>query len=255
MTGADEGTLSFMSDKTVIGLSRLIALQQQVDNLARNVANQNTTGFKREGIRFLEYLTDAKEADDIPSAPKRSLVAVTGYTDFSAGSLQLTGNSTDAAVLEDGFFVVRTSRGDRYTRNGAFTLDKQGRLVTLSGDLVLAANGTIKVPLTDLNLSIGTDGTISTARSIIGRLRVVKFDDPRSLVAEGTGLFASGSPPIELNAGSIRLATNALERSNVNSIREMSDLVAATRAYEQVANVVLKDGDPNELKTLAGEDL
>lgn len=244
-----------MSDKTVIGLSRLITLQQQLDKVARNVANQTTTGFKREGLQFREYLTKAKEADDIPSAPMRSLVAATGYTDFSGGLLKATGNGTDVAVVGDGFFVIRTAAGDRYTRNGAFTLDKEGRVVTLSGDIVLTATGPLQVPPRDGPVSIGADGTISTARGPIGRLRLVKFEDNAKLRAEGNTLFSSELPANEVPPAQIRLATGALEGANVNAVHEMSSLVAATRAYDQVANTILREDDKNELRKLAGEDL
>lgn len=242
-----------MSDKTVIGLSRLISLRQQVDKLARNIANQGTVGFKSENLQFKEYLTKAREADDIPSAPMRSLVAVTEFTDFSAGALTATGNSMDVAVAGDGFFVIRTAAGERYTRNGAFTLDGEGRLVTLSGETVMTATGPLQVPQRDGPVSIGADGTISTAKGPIGRLRLVRFDDRTKLSAEGATLFASELPAVEVPAGQIRLATGALENSNVNAIREMSSLVAATRAYDMVANTILREDDKNELRKLAGE--
>ena len=244
-----------MSDKTVIGLSRLIALQQQVDKIARNVANQTTAGFKREGLQFREYLTNADEPDDIPSAPMRSLVAVTGFTDFSAGPLKATGKPTDVAIVGEGFFVVQTAQGNRYTRNGSFTLDERGRVVTLAGDLVLTATGPLQVPTRDEPVNVGADGTISTARGPIGRLRLVRFEDLTKLNAEGGTLFASELSPVEIPATEVRLATGALEGSNVNAVQEMSSLVAATRAYDEVANTVLREDDKNELKKLAGEDL
>ncbi|NGX97744.1 MAG: flagellar hook-basal body complex protein, partial [Candidatus Afipia apatlaquensis] len=103
-----------MSDKSIIGLSRLVTLRQQVDTVARNIANQSTTGYKSEGLRFREYLTEAKE-EDVRSSPLRSLVAATVFTDFSAGPLQATGNSTDVAMIGDGFFVVAVPGGERYT--------------------------------------------------------------------------------------------------------------------------------------------
>lgn len=244
-----------MTDRTVIGLSRLITLQQQLDKIARNVANQTTTGFKREGLQFREYLTKAREGDDTPSAPMRSLVAVTGYTDFSAGALKATGNGTDVAVVGEGFFVIRTAAGERYTRNGAFTLDNEGRVVMLSGDLVLTATGPLQVPPRDGPVSIGADGTISTARGPIGRLRVVRFEDNAKLSAEGSTMFSSETPPLEVPPAQIRLATGALEEANVNAVHEMSSLVAAARAYDQVANTILREDDKGELRKLAGEDL
>lgn len=244
-----------MSDKSIIGLSRLIALRQNVDQIARNIANQSTTGFKGGGLQFREYLAKAREADDTPSSPMRSMVAVTGFTDFSAGPLKATGNPTDVAIVGDAFFVVQAANGERYTRSGSFTLDQDGRLVTLAGDAVLTATGPLLVPQREGPVSIGADGTVSTAKGPVGRLRLVRFDDLTKLRAEGGAVFTSELPPIEVPAVQVRLVAGALEGSNVNAIREMSNLIAASRAYEQVASAILRENDNNELKKLAGEDL
>ncbi len=219
-----------MSDKSIIGLSRLVTLRQQVDTVARNIANQSTTGYKSEGLRFREYLTEAKE-EDVRSSPLRSLVAATVFTDFSAGPLQATGNSTDVAMIGDGFFVVAVPGGERYTRNGAFTLDAKGQLVTLSGQPVMTSTGSIRVSQQDGPVTIGPDGSISTG-----------------------GLFSAAASPTDVAATEVRLASGVLEGSNVRTVHEMSKLVAATRAYDQVANAILRESDPNELKRLAGEE-
>jgi flagellar basal-body rod protein FlgF len=243
-----------MSDKTVIGLSRLISLQQRVDKLARNIANQTTAGFKAEGLKFQEYLTEAREADGIPSSPMRSLVAVTDFTDFSAGSLKATGNPMDVAIVGNEFFVVKTTAGERFTRNGSFTLDNEGHLITLAGETVLTATGPLQVPRQDGAVNIAADGTISTKSGPVGRLRIVRFDDQTKLSAQGGTLFASQATPVEVPAAQVRLATGVLENSNVNTVREMSNLVAAARAYDQAAATFLRDDDKNELKRLSGED-
>lgn len=242
-----------MSDKSIIGLSRLVTLRQQVDTVARNIANQSTAGYKAESLRFREYLTEAKE-DDVRSSPMRSLVAATTFMDFSAGSLVLTGNSMDVAIVGDGFFVVSTPAGERYTRNGAFTFDASGQLVTLGGRPVVTSGGPIRVSQQDGPVTIGSDGSISTAKETLGRLRIVRFSDQRQVSAEGGGLFSSATSPLAVPAAEVRLAIGALEGSNVRTIQEISKLVAATRAYDQVANVILREGDLNELKKLAGED-
>lgn len=242
-----------MSDKSIIGLSRLVTLRQQVDTVARNIANQSTTGYKNEGLRFQEYLTEAKE-EDVRSSPLRSLVAATAFTDFSAGPLQATGNSTDVAVIGDGFFVVGVPGGERYTRNGAFTFDAKGQLVTLGGQPVMTSSGPIRVSQQDGPVMIGPDGSISTGKGSIGRLRIVQFADQRQLIAGSGGLFSAAASPSDIAANKVRLAIGVLEGSNVKTVQEMSKLVAATRAYDQVANAVLRESDPNELKRLAGED-
>ena len=183
-----------MSDKEIIGLSRLITLRQQVDSVARNVANQTTPGFKAGHLRFQQYLTKAEE-DDIPSSPMRSLVATTRYLDFSAGALKPTGNPLDAAIVDDAFFVVETPKGPRYTRVGAFSLDNEGRLVTLGGLPVLTTTGPLVVSQRDAKITIGADGSVSTAQGTIERLRLVRFDDRGKLNMDGDGLFSSDAPP------------------------------------------------------------
>lgn len=242
-----------MSDKKIIGLSRLVTLRQQLDAVARNVANQTSTGFKSGHLRFQEYLTKASE-DDVPSSPMRSLVAATQFIDFSPGSIKPTGNPLDASIVDDSFFVVETPTGPRYTRVGAFTLDNEGRLVTLGSMPVLTSIGRLVVSQRDAALSIGADGSISTAQGTIARLRLVRFDDRRKLKMEGDGLFSAAVPAIDVPSAQVRLSAGALETSNVKPVEEMSKLIAATRAYELVAQVILKDEAKDELKKLAGED-
>lgn len=245
--------ISTVSDKNIIGLSRLITLRQQLDAVARNVANQTTHGFKAGHLRFQEYLTKASE-DDVPSAPMRSLVAATQFVDFSPGAAKPTGNPLDAAIVDDAFFVIETPAGPRYTRLGAFTLDNEGRLVTLGGMPVLTSVGRLVVSQRDTSLTIGADGSVSTSQGAIARLRLVRFEDRRKLNVDGQGLFSSEAPALEVPSAQVRLATGVLEASNVKPMEEMTKLIAATRAYELVAQVILKDEAKDELKKLAGED-
>lgn len=158
-----------MSDKTIIGLSRLMTLRQHVDTIANNVANQTTTGFKSQSVRFSEHLTQAEE-DDIPGSPKRSLVASTGFIDFSPGPLKATGNPMDVVVADDAFLVVRTQNGNMYTRSGSLTVDDRGRLVTLAGNVVVTSAGELTLLPRDGAVSISPDGTISTEKGPRGRL-------------------------------------------------------------------------------------
>lgn len=242
-----------MSDKKIIGLSRLITLRQQLDAVARNVANQATPGFKSGHLQFREYLTKASE-HDVASSPMRSLVGAAQFIDFAPGLTKPTGNPLDAAIVEDGFFVVETPSGPRYTRVGSFTLDNEGRLVTLEGMPVLTSVGRLTVSRRDAGVSIGPDGSLATPQGVLARLRLVRFDDLRKLNLGEGGLFFTDAEPSELPPSRVRLATGVIETSNVRPVEEMSKLVAATRAYEMVAQVVFKDDAKDELKKLAGED-
>lgn len=242
-----------VSDKNIIGLSRLISLRQQLDNVARNVANQSTPAFKAGHLRFQEYLTKASE-DDVPSSPMRSLVATTQFTDFSPGSIKPTGGSLDAAIVDDAFFVIETPEGPRYTRKGAFTLDNQGRLVTLEGLPVMTSVGQLVVPPRDTKLSIGADGSISTTQGTVARLKLVRFGDKKGLSPLGGGMFSSNAAGVDVPASQVRIMTGVLEMSNVKPMEEMSKLLAATRSYELVAQVIMKESYVDELKKLSGED-
>lgn len=245
-------TEAIMSDKLIIGLSRLIALQQHTDRIARNIANQTTTGFKSEGLQFREYLSEARE--EIPSSKTRSLVSTERYIDFSNGPLTVTGNVTDVAIAGDAFFVVQTSDGERYTRRGAFTVDQNGRLVTFAGEPVLTQSGILTVAKNDGPLGISADGIVSTAKGPVGRLRLARFDDLGQVSAGSGGLFVSSKPANDVPPNEIRLVVGAVESSNVRPTLEMTKLIAASRTYEDVAKAILRAEDNEELKKLSGED-
>lgn len=237
-----------MSGKAIIGLSRLITLQRHVDTIANNVANQTTFGFKSQGLRFHEYLGEVK--DGVPS----SLVASTGFVDFSPGPLKTTGNPLDVALMDDAFLVVSTQSGNMYTRSGSLTVDDRGRLVTLAGNPVVTSAGELTLLPQDGAVSVAPNGIISTDKGPRGQLRLVKFSDTRTLVPQGGSLFSSQSSPSEIPPREIRLASGVLESSNVKAVQEMSKLVEASRAYELVAKVILGKDDNNELRKLAGNN-
>ena len=124
-----------MENTLLIGLSRQIALQRELDVVANNVANMNTTGYKADGAIFEEYLMPQAQAAGFQGADRRVSYVQDRATwrDFGAGPIRPTGNPLDVAIYGDAFFVVQTPRGERYTRNGAFQINAQGELVTSAG--------------------------------------------------------------------------------------------------------------------------
>lgn len=241
-----------MSEKTIIGLSRMMALQKAVDVLANNVANQRTTGYKATGIRFQEYLSTEKPDDDGSGIRTRtSMVDVATFIDLSSGTLKATGDPLNVAIAGDGYFVVRTADGERYTRNGAFSIDPSGRLVTNSQQIVTTVSGEPVPPNSGIP-SIGVDGTVSVGGKAIDRLRLVRFSEPNRLSAAAGNLFESSQSPIEVPANSIRLVQGALEQSNVSTVMETSRMIEYERAYQLVASVTMKDDGNDELERLAG---
>lgn len=241
-----------MSETGLIKLSRLMALRRDLDTLANNVANVGTTGFKAQRVAFKEYLKPV-ERTDVGTKPERPVSLVdrrAGFTDLSKGAIELTGNRLDVAIDGDAYFVVQTPEGERYTRDGSFTLDASGRLVTTAGQPVLGTSGPLMLSATETDATISPDGTILSSRGARGRVRLARFDAPQSLVPIGGNLFRSDQRAIEPPIGAVRLVPGALEKSNVRPALEMTRLVEITRAYELVS-AMMKQDDKNELQRLA----
>jgi flagellar basal-body rod protein FlgF len=233
-----------MENALLIGLSRQMALGRELDLIANNVANVTTNGFKARASRFREYLMPVASADSFQRADRPlSFVADAGTAlDVSAGAVERTGNPLDAAIKGPGFFAVQTVGGERYTRNGAFTIDSQGRLVTSDGNPVLGESGPITLGPQETGLTIGADGTVSTDQGQRGRLRLVGFANPETLRNEGANLFASPTPAQAAGPNS-RIEGGALERSNVRPIVEMSRLIEVNRSYTNIAGLVARIDD------------
>jgi flagellar basal-body rod protein FlgF len=242
-----------MENTLLIGLSRQIALQRELDVVANNVANMNTTGYKADGAIFEEYLMPKAQAAGFQGADRRVSYVQDRATwrDFAAGPIRPTGNPLDVAIDGDAFFVVQTPRGERYTRNGSFQINAQGELVTTAGDRVVGDGGPIQFQSTDNSISINPDGTI-TAReggnsrndSARGRLRLVRFDNVQQLQKDGTSLFSAPAGVAPTEAGTrARVTQGAVEQSNVHSVIEMSRMIEVTRTYTQITAMMQQFSD------------
>jgi flagellar basal body rod protein FlgG len=205
----------------------------------QNVANVNTAGYKAGRLVFRVRPLDETAAGPTtaPFAGTAAQVAeVATIRDFSTGPIRTSGNPLDVAINGDGFFVVSTPQGERYTRQGTFSMDAEGFLVTPAGlrvqgdggEINLRGGGTGSAP------SIGDDGTVIVDRSEVGRLRIVSFGDEPALVPEGNALFAAvpGTFPTPVEQSSVRLAPEAYEGSNVDAVGGMIELVDVTRGFE-----------------------
>ena len=149
-----------MQNAVLVGLSRQVALGREMDVVANNIANLNTTGFKADGSIFEEFLASAARADQ--TGGQVSFVRDRGiWHDMSQGPVEHTGNSLDVAIDGKGFLVVQTPRGERYTRNGSMQINASGQLVTSDGFAVLGDGGPIQFQPNDRQVSISRDGTIS----------------------------------------------------------------------------------------------
>lgn len=229
---------AMMENFMLIGLSRQTALRREMDVIANNLANLGTAGFRGQSLVFAEHLAASDEMSGTLAGDRAlSYVVDRGSLhDFSAGPLRSTGNPLDIALDGDGWLVVETPEGERYTRNGAFKLDADGALVTSDGHPVLGDGGPIVFDPEETEIAIAADGTISTNVGEKGRLRVVAFADNNLLESQGAGLFSADEAAAE--AEGARVVQGAIEGSNVKPILEMSRMIEVQRGYAMLAQMM-----------------
>lgn len=231
-----------MDNAQLINLSRQIALQRQMDVVANNLANINTTGFKAETILFDDYRMPVARADDFAWGDQ--ILEFTqdwaSVHDLSPGAITPTGGPLDLALSGDGLFAVETPGGEKYTRAGSFALDSTGTLVDLAGNPVLTELGPVRFEPEDSDITFTADGTIMTSQGSKGRLKIVEFAQPQALERVGDNLFAGGEP---LPATNTRVVQGAIEKSNVSGVAEMTEMIRVTRAYETLASIMQRQDD------------
>jgi flagellar basal-body rod protein FlgF len=209
----------------ISGIFRLMdgSLAQQVrfENISNNLSNINTNGFKKSILSFDTALS----------------LNNTSSIDLSAGPIVHTGNKLDVALEGKGFFKIMTSEGVRYTRDGAFTLDKDGMLTTRSGSGVLGENGPII--LSGNNIVIQPDGQVVDDNGPVGKLSIVDFNEPSFLQKEGGSLYQyNGEQKHIVPAEQINVQQSYLEKSNVNPSEEMIKMIEAYRNFESVQKAI-----------------
>ncbi len=229
-----------MDNTTYIALSRQQGLWNQLEVIANNLANVNTTGFKGSDTLFSQYLVKSRN-DDRTFADKVAFTHDFGLVRNRAqGTFNYTGNTFDFALQGEGYFVVQGANGEeQYTRAGSFTINNNSQLVTQVGQPVLGSDGQpITIPDNAANISVHGDGSIHTKDGrTVGKMRVVRFDSERDLKAvDGTAFRADGQQPIDI--AQAKVAQGVLEDSNVNAISEMTRLINVNRAYADVAKLV-----------------
>ncbi len=226
----------------LISLSRQIALQRQMNVVANNMANINTTGFKAENILFEQYKMPVASNRDFPRGDQTLSYVQDWATmhDLSAGATVQTGNELDLALSGDGFFAVQTPAGERWTRSGSFAIDNTGTLVDLNGNPVLGEGGPIQFGPEETGVSVATDGSVTSSAGAKGQLRLVEFANAQQLTRDGANLFNGGTP---VPATGTRVMQGFIERSNVSGVAEMAEMIRVTRAYESVVSLTQKQDE------------
>jgi flagellar basal-body rod protein FlgG len=237
----------------------MAAMDLQVQVIAGNIANMSTTGFKSQRAEFQDLLYEHVQRIGAQASDQGNILPVgielgSGVKTvgtprlMTQGALAQTGNSLDVAIQGDGWFKIQMPDGTfSYTRDGSFQQDATGRIVTAEGNVV---QPTITIPQNATGLTINNQGQVSvtlpgsTASTILGQFSITRFANNAGLQGNGDNLFtatpASGTPTDTLAGtdGAGTLQQGFLEQSNVQAVTEISNLIAAQRAYEMNSKVI-----------------
>jgi len=206
-------------------LNRQSGLMREMAIVANNIANSSTTGFRREGVVFSEYIAALDED------PSLSMAHASGrHVDLSQATVSPTGGQFDFAIQGEGFFLIETPQGERLTRAGSFTPSAEGELVTPDGYRLLDAGGApIFVPPDARSVALAADGTLSANGQPIAQVGLFRPADPLALRHQAGTMFSAGE--LEPAEGATVLQ-GMLEESNVEPVSEIARMIEVQRAYE-----------------------
>ncbi|HUZ62221.1 MAG TPA: flagellar hook basal-body protein [Acetobacteraceae bacterium] len=228
-----------MELSTYIATSRLVAQSHAMDVIANNIANADTPGFKAGRMLFSDWLS--RQTGARTPAGGQTLAYTQDratWLDMRPGTLQQTGNPLDLALGGNGFFTVQTGNGLRLTRAGRFGLLPDGTVADSAGNPLLDTAGRpIQIDTTtDTGLAIASDGTISSRAGVVGRIAVVRPQDPMRLKAEGSQLFAANTPILAVSTP--RIVQGALEESNIQPVKELTRMMNDSQQFQFVVQFV-----------------
>lgn len=213
-----------------VALSGAVLQERKLEYLSDNIANVNTAGFKKQKPIF-------ENAIPRPFGARTYASLDDVVTDMSQGMTEKTDRKLDVAIKGDGFFVVNTPNGPRYTRDGSFAISREGTLETRDGYTVLGENGAIK--LTSSDVTIDALGNVQDKGNLIAKLKLVSFNTSTGLVREGSfympGSTAVKESPVNVNT---QLEQGYIEVSNVNAVKAMTSMIEASRSYETQTKMI-----------------
>jgi flagellar basal-body rod protein FlgF len=235
-----------MDSPGYIVLSRLVAQTRATAVTANNIANADTPGFRAAHAVFGTVL-ERQLGADLPAGARELAFTRDRATwrDTAAGSLASTGNPLDLAIgAPQGFFVIETPRGERYTRAGRFVLDAEGRVTDADGNAVLGVDGgPLRLAAGESRIEVMGDGTLRTENGENGRLRIVRFSDVQRLQAEGERLYAAppemAPQPVERPG----IVQGTVEGSNVRPVIELTRMTEEMREFQFVAQMAEREGE------------
>ena len=215
-----------------VTLNRQIGLSSELDLIANNIANLDTTGFRREGLAFTEFVVARDGGESVSMADLGAR-----YASEMPGAHTVTGGQLDFAIDGDGYFLLESDQGPILTRAGSFQLSEAGTLVTPNGDPVLdIGEGPIVLPVEATDILVAQDGTISIAGEPVAQIAVVSAPREQLTRFGDTAFRVEGDGYVPIEQPKIR--QGALEQSNVDPIIEIARMIEVTRAYEMAQTLV-----------------
>lgn len=240
-----------MQDSLYVALSSQIALQRRLDTIADNVANASTVGFRATGVKFEDMVSG--------SGPKAVSFASSGDTFLSGGhgALTETGNPFDFAIQGDAWFGIETPVGTVMTRDGRFSMNENGELMSIEGYPVLDAGGApIQLDPRNGTPTAGADGSLRQGDQLVGAMGLFAFDPGQNFVRYGnSGVVPAREPEPITDRADIGVAQGFVEESNVNPVLEMTRLIQVQRAFENVAALIRQNesSTTEAIKTLGSK--
>lgn len=223
-----------MENSIYIGLSRQMALRDNMDIIANNIANANTPGYRGQNLLFTQFISDPKGTD----APLSMVYDSGAYRDTVSGPVQVTSNPLDIALTGPGFIGVKGQGGKTaYTRDGGFQISPDGTLVTNAGTPVSSKGGsTISIPKTSTEIHIDAKGVVSNQSGQLGQIKIVEFADAQKLTPLGNNMYQTTAA--EQPATHTTVAEGQIEGSNVKPILEMTRMIETLRNFQAVQGVL-----------------
>jgi flagellar basal-body rod protein FlgF len=232
-----------MDNAIYVGLSRQITLRRELDIIANNIANADTTGFKLESLML--KADPAHPAFTLGGPRPVKFVTADGVArDFGQGALNRTGAPLDLGIEGQGFFRIAAEAGERYTRDGRFRTDERGRLVNQTGDPVAdESGGEITIDPEKGQVTIAADGTMSQGDERVGKIGVFDFENLSGLEKTGDNLMRNTANVQPQPAADARIRQGMLEGSNVKPVLEVTRLIEVQRAYERITRMMESEND------------
>jgi flagellar basal-body rod protein FlgF len=240
-----------MRDSLYVALSSQIALERRLDTIADNVANASTIGFRATGVKFEDVVSG--------TGPKSVSFASSGKTYLSGahGALTETGNPFDFAIQGDAWFAIETPAGTVMTRDGRFSMNENGELMSIEGYPVLDGGGApIQLDPRNGPPKAGADGSLRQNDQLVGAIGLYNFDPGENFVRYGnSGIVPARTPEPVTDRSDVGVAQGFLEESNVNPVLEMTRLIQVQRSFENTAALMRQTDSSTDdaIKTLGSK--